>query len=49
MRNHEVTAKHPLLKEDGSLWEPGWSRQPVQIYERSSIPDQGMGLLSRIK
>lgn len=37
MRNHEVTAKHPLLKEDGSLWEPGWSRQPVQIYERSSI------------
>ena len=37
MRNHEVTAKHPLLKEDGSLWEPGWSRQPVQIYERSRI------------
>lgn len=29
-RNHEVTAGQPLLKEDGSLREPGWSRQLSQ-------------------
>ncbi len=37
MRNHEVTAVQPLLKKDGSLTEPGWSRKPVQIYDRSAI------------
>ncbi|MCD7883729.1 MAG: DUF2804 domain-containing protein [Lachnospiraceae bacterium] len=36
-RNHEVTAKRPLLKEDGSLREPGWSRQLCQIYDRKQI------------
>lgn len=37
MRNHEVTDRQPLLKEDGSLREPGWSRQLVQRYDRSMI------------
>ena len=37
MRNHEVTAVHPLLGKDGSLIEPGWSRKPVQIYDRNAI------------
>ena len=37
MRNHEVTSRKPLLKEDGSLREPGWSRRPVQIYDRKAI------------
>ncbi len=36
-RNHEVTEPHNLLKEDGSLTEPGWSRQPIQIYDRDQI------------
>lgn len=34
MRNHEVTTVQPLLKEDGSLREPGWSKNLVQIYNR---------------
>ena len=37
MRNHEVTNVQKLLKEDGSLREPGWSRQLVQQYSRSDI------------
>lgn len=37
MRNHEVTTVQPLLKKDGSLREPGWSRTPVQIYDRNAI------------
>ena len=37
MRNHEVTDRQPVLKEDGSLREPGWSRQLVQRYDRSMI------------
>ncbi len=37
MRNHEVTKVQPLLKEDGSLREPGWSKKLVQIYDRSMI------------
>lgn len=37
MRNHEVTACQPLLKKDGSLTEPGWSRSLVQVYDRSKI------------
>lgn len=37
MRNHEVVTKQPLLKEDGSLREPGWSRQLVQKYDRRQI------------
>lgn len=37
MRNHEVTNRQPLLKEDGSLREPGWSRQLVQCYDRTKI------------
>lgn len=37
MRNHEVTRRQDLLKEDGSLKEPGWSRQLVQRYDRSQI------------
>ena len=37
MRNHEVTKIQPLLQEDGSLTEPGWSRQLLQVYDRSRI------------
>lgn len=37
MRNHEVTKRQNLLKEDGSLREPGWSRQLLQRYDRSQI------------
>ena len=37
MRNHEVTRGQPLLKEDGSLREPGWSKQLVQVYDRNAI------------
>ncbi len=37
MRNHEVTKVQKLLKEDGSLREPGWSRSLVQQYDRRDI------------
>jgi hypothetical protein len=37
MRNHEVTKVQPLLNNDGSLREPGWSRNPVQTYDRNAI------------
>ncbi len=37
MRNHEITKVQPLLKEDGSLREPGWSKQLYQIYDRNAI------------
>ena len=37
MRNHEVTTVQPLLKADGTLREPGWSRSMVQVYDRSKI------------
>lgn len=37
MRNHEVTKCQPLLSEDGSLKEPGWSRSLVQVYDRNAI------------
>lgn len=37
MRNHEVTAKQKLLMKDGSLREPGWSKQLVQKYSRKDI------------
>ena len=37
MRNHEVTKVQPLLKEDGSLREPGWSKQLYQVYNRNAI------------
>ena len=37
MRNHEVTTVQPLLKEDGGLREPGWSKNLVQIYNRNQI------------
>lgn len=37
MRNHEVTIPAPLLNENGSLREPGWSRSLIQIYDRKQI------------
>ncbi len=37
MRNHEVTTVQRLLKDDGSLREPGWSKQLVQQYSRDDI------------
>ena len=41
MRNHEVTAVQPLLKEDGSLREPGWSKRLLQVYDRGQIRAPG--------
>lgn len=37
MRNHEVTQPGALLKPDGSLREPGWSKQLLQVYNRADI------------
>lgn len=37
VRNHEVTTNQPLLKSNGSLREPGWSRHLVQKYDRNAI------------
>jgi hypothetical protein len=37
MSNHEVTKVQPLLLNDGSLREPGWSRKMVQVYNRRAI------------
>ncbi|MBE6827784.1 MAG: DUF2804 domain-containing protein [Ruminococcaceae bacterium] len=37
MRNHEVTTVQKLLNVDGTLREPGWSRQLYQIYSRDDI------------
>ena len=37
MRNHEVTNVQSLLKEDGSLREPGWSKSLVQKYDRKDV------------
>ena len=37
MRNHEVTNVQKLLNVDGTLREPGWSRQLYQIYSRDDI------------
>lgn len=36
-RNHEVRDRLPLLNEDGSLREPGWSSDLIQIYDRKKI------------
>lgn len=37
MRNHEVTQVQKLLDHDGSLREPGWSKDLLQIYDRKDI------------
>lgn len=37
MRNHEVTERQPLLKEDGSVREPGWSKKLIWKYDRAQI------------
>lgn len=37
MRNHEVTSCNKLLTSEGSLREPGWSRQLCQIYRKNDI------------
>lgn len=36
-RNHETSNVQPLLDDKGRLREPGWSRKPYQIYDRSKI------------
>lgn len=36
-RNHEIKKVQPLLKADGSLTEPGWSRSLLQVYDRNAI------------
>lgn len=37
MRNHEVITSQLLLKEDGTLREPGFSRSLIQKYDRNMI------------
>lgn len=37
MGNHEVKTRQKLLNRDGSLREPGWSRQMLQEYRRREI------------
>lgn len=37
MRNHEVTTIQPLLNSDGSLREPGWSTDLLQVYNRQHV------------
>ena len=37
MRNIEITKKDKLLDENGILKHPGWSRNPVQIYNKENI------------
>jgi len=37
MRNHEVSKARKLLKNDGSLAEPGWSKSLIQQYNRADI------------
>lgn len=37
MRNHEILTRQQLLRSDGQLQEAGWSRQPVQLYNRENI------------
>ena len=37
MRNHEGVTRQPLLKEDGYLREPGWSKRLLQKYDRRQI------------
>ncbi|MCI6018797.1 MAG: DUF2804 domain-containing protein [Clostridiales bacterium] len=41
MRNHEVTKVQLLLKEDGSLREPGWAKQQLWQYDRTKIKAPG--------
>lgn len=36
-QNHEVKQPGKLLKEDGSLREPGWSKSLIQTYDRKDI------------
>ncbi|MDR1630717.1 MAG: DUF2804 domain-containing protein [Oscillospiraceae bacterium] len=36
-RSHEVKSVQRLLKDDGTLREPGWSRKLYQVYDRSEI------------
>lgn len=40
-RNHEITEVQSLLKEDGTLREPGWSRFQAQQYDRRAIKAPG--------
>lgn len=34
---HEITSPAPLLRDDGSLYEAGYARYPIMVYDRSSI------------
>lgn len=36
-RNHEITKHQTLLTTEGGIAEPGWSRQPLQSYDRSDV------------
>lgn len=37
MRNHEITTPGPLLDANGSIAEPGWSKQLIREYDRTKI------------
>lgn len=36
-RNHEIVTEQPLLGEDGSLLECGWSKKQLQRYDRKAV------------
>ncbi len=36
-KQHEIIAMQPLLKEDGTLLEEGWAKQPLMNYNRDKI------------
>lgn len=40
-RNHEIVTVQPLLGEDGSLLECGWSKSQLQCYDRKAIKAPG--------
>ena len=37
MRNREITSPGKLLKANGTLAQPGWSRKMIQVYNRENI------------
>ena len=37
MRNREITSPGKLLKSNGTLTQPGWSRKMIQTYNKENI------------
>ena len=39
---HEITSPAPLLRDDGTLYEAGYAKYPILVYDRSLIKARGM-------